>query len=445
MKESGYGCVNRPLTSVPTEGEDSVTCRFPHPPMSSRGAFSRNSPDVSLVSTLVSLASEKLRHHHDHRGPGRNRLWTLGSLLLVGMMLLTACGSSESASPSTPTEIPATAAPSPTPTATPTRDEIFAHTSVWHFANDSGYTYDMTIALGEPTRIPESGTLPHPLDRDFTPDIACTVDPKLDIVIPAYWSAEVTTVGFDTPVEMRALFTDVGGAGTSTGEYTGRGVAPFEGDGRVQVAQNFSDGPSCSGFSSTNIYGYGGSSGFSVQWHDPIPEGSVQTSYFFIVVKGYFSPATPQGDAALLDWIVLRPLLAGDLDQPAMVYRDMDGSFMGIYSEKGITLNGKIIEPSIPTPTPPPPSPTPTAVPTQAPNFSVGDTVVTSFSAHLRADATTSSRIIDVLDPATVLSLTGGPERDFETDYVYWQVTVEATGQVGYVNQDAIEPAPGAG
>lgn len=462
------------------------------------------------------------------------RLWALGSLALVSILFLTACGASQSSSAPAPAEDTATTIPSPAPTATPPPKETFPYTEVWHFANQSDYTYEMTIALGDPTRIPESGILSHPRDSDFTVDSACTVDPKLDVVIPAFWSAKATTVGFDTPIGMRALFAG-GGAGTLNGEYTGRGVTPSENDGRILVAQSFSDGPKCSQFSSENNWGYGGYGGFSVQWGDPVPEESVRTSELFIVIKNYFSPATPQGDRQLLDWIVLRPFPGGDLNNAAMVFRDVNGTNVTTGSLKGITLSGEIVDASIPTPTPAPtlvPSPTPaakafspkigdsaviyteitlrsreyiqgthgtngsvlppktvvtlirgpersigggiwwevrvdetsetgwvqqtdmernpdapptpTALPTQVPTFSVGDSV-TTFSSTTFYERAVSSRLIGVLDAGTVLTVTDGPYYDKRSGDVTWQITVDTTGQVGYVRQDLIEPVAGDG
>lgn len=252
------------------------------------------------------------------------------------------CTSSGGKSPTATSGVP-TLTPTATtiPTATPTTDEIFPNKLVWHFANKRGYTYDLTIALGKPTHIPESGTLTHPLDRDFALDSACTVDPQFDVVIPAYLSAEATTVGFDTPISIRASFTS-GGSGISDHKYFGPGVAPYDGDNRIRVAQLFSDGPICKRFDSTTTFSYGSYDTFGVQWENPIPNGSIRTHKFFIVVKDYFTPATPNGDPVLLSWIVLKAVPGGDFDDAAMLYREV-GSGEGISATKrGITLSGKV-------------------------------------------------------------------------------------------------------
>lgn len=199
--------------------------------------------------------------------------------------------------------------------------------------------------LGEPMRIPENGSLRHPSSRDFYIENVCSVDPQFDVVIPAYWVAKATTLGFNTPISMRAIFASEGTGNLTNGEYTGRGVAPYRGDSRLSVAQNFSDSPKCSTFSSTDIWGYGASNGFGVEWSDTFSFGRSAYHSFFIVVKNYYSPATPQGDSALLDFIMFRPLFGGDNGDAAMVYGDVDGASLGIYSNRGITLNGKVIGP----------------------------------------------------------------------------------------------------
>lgn len=259
--------------------------------------------------------------------------------LLCLALTLSGCGGSGSSRSSEPTAIPATPTPTvipPTPTPTPTISELFPHEAKWTYKNNSGYSFDMTLALGNPTKIPEDRMFMHPRSRDFNLGNVCSLNPKSDIVIPAYWEAKATTVGWDTPLAMGAMFSS-GGAGTSNGEYKGRGVAPFSGDGRVSVAQDFSDGSKCSGFDSSDHYGYGGTMGFNVRWIDAVPNGSVRMAPFFIVVRDYYSPATPNGDTSLLDWIVIQPISAGDWDNPAMVFKPVNGSHLGF------TLNGRLL------------------------------------------------------------------------------------------------------
>lgn len=254
------------------------------------------------------------------------------------------CTSSGGKSPTATSGVPTrTSTASPIPTNPPTTDDLFPHKLMVPLANKSGYSFDMTIALGKPVRIPTSETLTHPLDNNLALDSACTVDPHFDIAIAAYWSAEATTVGFDTPISMRAGFAS-GGPAFRRREYYGRGVAPYEGDNRIRVARHFSDGPSCNALSSEGSNSSPTGNAFSVKWDKPIPEGSIRRDEFFIIVKNYFTPATPKGDSALLDWIVLQQLPGGNFDDNAMLYLELlpDGTLL-YGGEKGITLSGKRI------------------------------------------------------------------------------------------------------
>ena len=134
---------------------------------------------------------------------------------------------------------------------------------------------------------------------------------------------------------MSAIIADSGS------DYAGSGIAPFNGDDRVSVEQYFSDGPHCSTFSSSNIWGYGQAGGFGVSFADPLANGAGARSEFAIIVRNYYTPATPDGDLALLDWITVRPLTGGDKTDPATAFVDVTSSYLGIYSTTGLTLSGQ--------------------------------------------------------------------------------------------------------
>lgn len=208
---------------------------------------------------------------------------------------------------------------------------------VWTFANQAGYSYEMRIALGLPTRYRAGDTLSGPSN---TAEIgsACTVDPKTDVVIPMRWTATATTKGYDTEISMRALILATGV------QYSGHGIEPLAGDSRVSVEQYFSDGPECEVESSTNNWGYGGSSGFDVHWTNPVAAGSTVTSYAAIIVKNYYTPAAPDGDPELLNWIGICPLFGGGNTDAAIEYQDTDGMNLGIYSHSMVALNGRVID-----------------------------------------------------------------------------------------------------
>lgn len=225
--------------------------------------------------------------------------------------------------------------PAPEPV-TPPASTLDASAS-WSFRNQAGYSYDMTISLGEPVRFEPDSSQTHPRSSDSMYGSACTIDPESDIIIPAEWTATATTQGFDTEVKMSAIISDTGEG------YQGSGIAPNREDGRVSIEQYFSDGPNCADFSSTNLWGYAQAGGFGVSFLEPMTTGKTSRHAFIIVVRDYFTPATPDGDTALLDWIVVRPLAGGDKTDGAAVYTDIGPMNMGIYSMSGLTLNGRFV------------------------------------------------------------------------------------------------------
>ncbi|HEU0206930.1 MAG TPA: hypothetical protein VFQ74_09610 [Pseudolysinimonas sp.] len=225
-----------------------------------------------------------------------------------------------------------TSTPTPTPTTPP--PPVVPGAS-WTFANQSGYSYRMSFIVGTPVRYRKNET--HPASSTAVYGSACSIDAATDLVIPVTWSATATTSGYKTRIAMRALIskTDIA--------YTGAGIAPFDGENRVLIEQYFSSGPVCDTESSTNIWGYGHSDGFGVQFTDPIAEGGRAQAAFTIIVKNYFTPATPQGDTALLDWISIRPLFGGDNSDAANVYHDTGATYLGLYSATGISLRGATV------------------------------------------------------------------------------------------------------
>jgi hypothetical protein len=64
----------------------------------------------------------------------------------------------------------------------------------------------------------------------------------------------------------------------------------------------------------------------------------------FIIVRNYFTPATPNGDSALLDWITIRPMFSGSAGTSGQ-FIDVDSNDLGAYSGVGMTLSGQILRP----------------------------------------------------------------------------------------------------
>ncbi|MBU1250720.1 MAG: hypothetical protein KJ659_11215 [Actinobacteria bacterium] len=208
--------------------------------------------------------------------------------------------------------------------------------STWKYANDSGFSYDLRFTLERPTRGATARS--HPLASDFTAENVCSVS-ESDLVIPGSLTAVATTEGYDTPISVNFTLNS-GGL-----EYSGTGIPPTRYDDRVRVAQMFSDGGKCSTLSSTNAWGYAQPPAIGVSWQEPLSTGTSVRHAFFIIIQNYYLPAHPDGDPALLDYIAINPLFGGSNTDAAMMYRDVDGANLGIYSNRRMTMNGEITPP----------------------------------------------------------------------------------------------------
>ncbi|MGO4858927.1 hypothetical protein [Arthrobacter sp. 2MCAF14] len=278
--------------------------------------------------------------------------------LVLGSVVLAGCGteqvthaeapvSSSSPTPDPTRQASITPTPEPAPSGPARHTTTLRYTATWSLKNANGFTYDLSIDVASPVPIPTSGKLAHPLDANFEFGLKCTADPKRDVLIPGAAFVTATTDKFDTPINAQMILNRGAGPTITSGNkqlpYGGSGVAPADGDDRIAVERSYNDGVVCSTFSSTNGVGYGQEGGFGVQWEKPFQRGQHGRFEFFIVIKNYYSPATPNGDAALLDWMVIRPMQAGDAKDPSSIYHDIEGNGSASISPRGLTLKGTII------------------------------------------------------------------------------------------------------
>jgi hypothetical protein len=279
-----------------------------------------------------------------------DRKYSIVITVATFLVALTACSvttpSVATGSPATQKSSPPVQQPSPAVTeAAPVVPAPIA-ANTWHFENATKYTFNLTIQMWAPI-VGKSQAI-HPADRSFALTSVCPYDPTLDVAIPVEWQATATTKGFSVPLSADAIFSSdistpgYSGSSVASPAYAGKGVAPFDGDSRVDVYQQFSSGPKCSKFSSNNIWGYGHSDGFGVSWDSVAVEGTSASQLFFVIVHNYFSPATPNGDPALLNWITLRPIFTGGNLGASGTFVDADGASLGVYSNKGISLAGTV-------------------------------------------------------------------------------------------------------
>ena len=203
------------------------------------------------------------------------------SLALAVLLLIGACGSTRqqtqpSAAPVPPvtTTVSARTATSPT-TTTPAATSSLG-TPVVHAAlklrSADGYSATIVIRVYQSSRGSTIPTLPFSRRTTLA---ACQVDPQADAVVPVSFVATNTTEGYSEPITV--LFN-----------------APTDSPGRplnIEVDTAYSDGTANCG----NGQPYG--TFMSMRWVTPVAPHQSVNGDFYVIVKDYYSPATPNGDS----------------------------------------------------------------------------------------------------------------------------------------------------
>ena len=92
-----------------------------------------------------------------------------------------------------------------------------------------------------------------------------------------------------------------------------------------------------------NTWGYGQPKAITVKWEKPLSPGDSISHRFVIVIKDYYSPATPEGDSAYLEAVGLRPMMGGDMSDQANVYSEPKDELDGRYSRTVLSLSGQVV------------------------------------------------------------------------------------------------------
>lgn len=225
----------------------------------------------------------------------------------------------------------------PTHVSGPTITHFVNASHIWSFSNQKGYSYNLRLAVGTPLGYSaESADAYGLIYQDGTEILigsACDIDPETDGIIPLRRTATATTDGYDTVISTGFSLR------MSPQEYGDDGTLPSEDDNRIRVESYFSNGPKCDWFSSDNrVEG----DSFSIS-RSALSKSEEMISYSSIIIKDYFTPATPEGDTALLDAIMVTPVAAGLSSEPAEIFREADME-SGTFSRTSVTLNGDLIE-----------------------------------------------------------------------------------------------------
>jgi type II secretory pathway pseudopilin PulG len=157
----------------------------------------------------------------------------------------------------------------------------------WTMSDSQGYGFTATLSIDAPTTT-ASGTIGNTLtESGYSYELgdACGFDPAVDIAIPITMKVTATTQGFDTIIS--ALVTI---------SQSGRVSTPHE----IAVEAYYSEGPQCK----TPTYGSTILNG--VQWADPMETGASGNHEFFVIIRQWKTPATPNGDTAFLDNVSMR-------------------------------------------------------------------------------------------------------------------------------------------
>lgn len=86
-----------------------------------------------------------------------------------------------------------------------------------------------------------------------------------------------------------------------------------------------------------------------MEWATPLSEQESVADTFYIIIQDYYTPATPDGDDALLETLVIRPMYGGDGSDIVNVYVDEPDLWnqdypLFVFSKFGATLTGNIVE-----------------------------------------------------------------------------------------------------
>lgn len=272
------------------------------------------------------------------------------AVAVATLLCLAACGSTQpetggpqATGPGDTPQVDTTPSPTPAPTtAAAVTGPLTTADHVWHYTNQNGYGYDLSIAMGAAEHYVPGMVLSDAQDRKI--GSSCSIDPRTDAVIPVRLTVTATTSQFDTTVSVRTILTAVSSASsTSKVDYHGAGTAPKRDDDRVSVEKYYAGGPECAQMSSVNTWGSGQPKAITVKWEKPLSPGDSISHRFVIVIKDYYSPATPEGDSAYLEAVGLRPMMGGDMSDQANVYSEPKDELDGRYSRTVLSLSGQVV------------------------------------------------------------------------------------------------------
>lgn len=243
--------------------------------------------------------------------------WT-GALTVI-LVLAAGCsdddgaGGNAASGPGSETdEVPAPTAPPETTTTTPPGEFDVAGTWEWVYEDTTGYRTAGTLEVGSVHRAADAPSLPGIEDPAGTlPSWCDAFDPLSDALIPARVTLRNDTESF--PMSLANNFhlatTETGGAMIRTAS-----------DELLGVAAAYSDGITCKPMVTADEAFFSQGSGWSIKWDDPAPPGEARgPHYAMLILPGYFTPNTPDGDVGRLATVGLALVPAMRNDDASLV------------------------------------------------------------------------------------------------------------------------------
>lgn len=254
-------------------------------------------------------------------------------------ILLAVTGCSTSDSDTSPV-----AAPAATPTVTPTLDATqaalarvdagdytYAHHE-WHFVGNGGYEFTLSTLIYDTLG---QGVAVHTEAGELDPvGMGCDWNARTDALFPFSLSIGDASGAAETPVAFAIGFEPPDGA-----VYDGAGLPPAPSDERIRVAwtapgPDNTDKTGCQLLSSNG----GRESYFPLTYPEPFTPQSSGRVYGYLVVADYYTPATPNGDSALLRYLTLHAMVR-PVDRPGLAYLIDEDGVQSAFSAQGVTLS----------------------------------------------------------------------------------------------------------
>jgi hypothetical protein len=207
---------------------------------------------------------------------------------------------------------PASAPSSSAPTTTTLPPGEFEAAATWEFEleNSAGYRTAGTLTVGAVSRVDEAPPLPG-LEDPTELELYCeSFDPATDAVAPASLQLRNATQGFD--IVLRNTFH------LAATETEGALIRTADAD-LLHVAALYSDEVDCAPIVTADQAFFSEGDGWGVNWDEPAAPGETRQHEAMLILPGYYSPNTPDGDQARLPAIGLAivPAMRGGGDNDA--------------------------------------------------------------------------------------------------------------------------------